>query len=44
MPVPEWVPKDAICDQCHGTGEVEWQGEMVECPDCLGQGYIDLKL
>lgn len=44
MPVPPFVPADAICPACKGEGTVEWKGEMVECPECLGQGYEPLKL
>lgn len=30
---------DDWCSQCGGVGMVKWEGEVVECPSCLGAGY-----
>lgn len=41
----ECVGKDVECEECDGTGEVEWDykhwRKMFECPVCYGTGYAE---
>ena len=31
----------ALCETCSGTGETESESHRMDCPDCLGTGYVE---
>jgi hypothetical protein len=31
----------ALCESCEGLGETEAESHRMDCPDCLGTGYVE---
>ena len=39
-PIDPYGLLDEPCDECEGEGEVEDDGEVIDCPECDGEGFI----